>query len=133
MRHEEERTLSDADVKAIVTGLKAELVRDFQLEVGRGVFAWVKRMGWWLLLLAALYGVSTERGLLRGAAKLGAREGDGRPPVLVATAVIEGPARRALRDQGFAAIPSASVPAELDDLAHALGAAAERTVKRGRT
>ena len=45
------RLLTDADVSAIVSELKRQLAEDFQLEVGRGVIAWLKR-GLWLPLPA---------------------------------------------------------------------------------
>ena len=37
------RTLTDADIAAIVEKLKQEIVKDFYGEVGRGVWMWVKK------------------------------------------------------------------------------------------
>lgn len=53
-----DRLLTDEDVKAIVSELKAQLVKDFQIEVGKGVLGWVKKALILLLILAALYGIS---------------------------------------------------------------------------
>lgn len=50
------RLLTDEDVSAIVTELKTQLVKDFQIEVGKGVLGWVKRAAILLLILAAVYG-----------------------------------------------------------------------------
>ena len=65
------RTLSDADVKAIVELLKSELVEDFYGEVGRGVWAWVKRAVVAVLLAAAIYGAALDRS---GAVDLGIKQ-----------------------------------------------------------
>lgn len=55
------RNLTDADVEAIVDKLKTELVADFYGEVGRGVWAWIKRGVWTALLALALYGIVAGR------------------------------------------------------------------------
>lgn len=52
------RNLTDADVEAIVDRLKDELVADFYGEVGKGVWAWIKRIVIGLLFLLAVYGVA---------------------------------------------------------------------------
>lgn len=57
-----QRTLTDADVKAIVALLKEELVEDFYGEVGRGVWAWIKRAVFGLLLAFAIYAAAHDRG-----------------------------------------------------------------------
>ena len=54
----DDRNLTDTDVEAIVAELKRQLVADFQLEVGKGLLGWVKKIFWWLLLLAAVYGMA---------------------------------------------------------------------------
>ena len=51
------RKLSDADVRAIANELKAGLLKDFQMEVGKGVIFWAKRVTVLLLIILALYGV----------------------------------------------------------------------------
>lgn len=60
-----ERNLTEADVEAIVTELKSQIVNDFQLEVGRGLLGWVKKALFWLLLLAAVYGIAGDRQFLQ--------------------------------------------------------------------
>ena len=56
-----ERNLTDADVAAIIKGLKAELVTDFYGEVGRGVWSWIKKAMFGLLLLVAVYGMANHK------------------------------------------------------------------------
>lgn len=53
---DQDRSLTEADVKAIVSELKTQLVQDFQIEVGKGVLGWVKKALFYLLLLAAVAG-----------------------------------------------------------------------------
>lgn len=55
------RNLTDADVEAIVAKLKNELVEDFYGDLGRGVWAFVKKALIGLLLLLAIYGVASSR------------------------------------------------------------------------
>lgn len=55
------RTLTDADIEAIVGKLKSELVNDFYGEVGRGVWGWLKRVFWAGLLALAVYGMTTGK------------------------------------------------------------------------
>ncbi len=55
------RNLTDDDVAAIVAALKDELVRDFYGEVGRGVWTWVKRALFVLLLFLAVQGMAGEK------------------------------------------------------------------------
>lgn len=59
------RNLTDEDVKAIVKQLKSELVTDFYGEVGRGVWAWVRKIIMWILLSLAIYGVANEAGIVQ--------------------------------------------------------------------
>lgn len=53
-----DRTLTDADVSAIVDKLKAEIVKDFYGEVGRGVWAWVVKIFWVAVFGIAVYGIA---------------------------------------------------------------------------
>lgn len=55
------RTLSDADVTAIVDKLKEEIVKDFYDEVGRGVWMWIKKAFFAMLILIAAYAVSQNK------------------------------------------------------------------------
>lgn len=59
------RTLTDADVAAIVDLLKAELVKDFYGEVGRGVWVWLKKGIFAALLAFAIYAAASDRGLFQ--------------------------------------------------------------------
>ena len=59
-----DRNLTDGDVEAIVAELKSQLVKDFYGEVGRGVWGWVKKVVWMLLLLMAVYGMASEKGFV---------------------------------------------------------------------
>ena len=58
-----ERTLTDADVSAIVDKLKAEIAKDFYGEVGRGVWVWFKKVFFAFLFMLAVYGIAQSRGL----------------------------------------------------------------------
>ena len=53
----ENRILTDADVEAIVTLLKAEIVADFYRDVGRGVWASAKKALVWIVILLAVVGL----------------------------------------------------------------------------
>lgn len=55
------RSLTDADAKAIATELKKQLFKDLQLEVGRGVIFWAKRVFVLILLILAIYGAFGDR------------------------------------------------------------------------
>ncbi len=55
------RTLTDADIAAIVEKLKQEIVKDFYGEVGRGVWMWVKKAFFAMLILIAAYAVSQNK------------------------------------------------------------------------
>lgn len=57
----ENRLLTDEDVTAIVEELKAQLLKDFQLEVARGVLGWVKKVVLVVLLYLALQGVLGDK------------------------------------------------------------------------
>ena len=59
------RNLTTADVTAIVTELKAQLLKDFQLEVARGVMIWVKKAFVVLLLILAVQGFTGDRTFLQ--------------------------------------------------------------------
>lgn len=58
---EEGRTLTDADVTAIVNKLKSELLIDFYGEVGRGVWSWIKKTFWAFMLILAVYGMANSK------------------------------------------------------------------------
>ena len=60
-----ERHLADEDVKAIVAELKSQLLKDFQLEVGRGVWGWVKKAAVLILLLLAVQGILTDKNFVQ--------------------------------------------------------------------
>ena len=63
---DDDRLLTDADVKAIADELKKGLLKDFQLEVGRGVIYWAKRLAVLILLLLAVYGmIGGDRALVQ--------------------------------------------------------------------
>lgn len=57
----EDRNLTDGDVEAIVAELKEQLVTDFYGEVGRGIWAWVKKALFVLLFVLALQGIAGDR------------------------------------------------------------------------
>lgn len=54
---DEDRLLTDADVKAIARELKAGLLRDLYLEAGKGLVFWARRVVVLLLLVLAVYGL----------------------------------------------------------------------------
>ncbi|MBU3992579.1 MAG: hypothetical protein KKA12_08570 [Alphaproteobacteria bacterium] len=58
------RNLTDDDVDAIVQQLKSELITDFYGEVGRGVWAWFRKVFWATLLIVAVYGMSNHKALV---------------------------------------------------------------------
>lgn len=60
----DERNLTEGDVEAIVMELKTQLLKDFQLEVGRGLLGWAYKAMWLLLLAAAVYGIAGDRQFL---------------------------------------------------------------------
>lgn len=104
------RLLTDEDVSAIVTELKAQLVKDFQVEVGKGVLGWVKKALVLLLILAALYGVSGTSWFNRAAGKIG---GGGERPTI--PAIVGKVAMRAagVVPKGFTVIPPHNAPSDL--------------------
>jgi hypothetical protein len=55
------RSLTDDDVKAIVTLLKTELVKDFYGNVGRGVWAWFQKIVFAALFAIAVYGAAVGK------------------------------------------------------------------------
>lgn len=61
MNEERQRLLTDADVEAIVSELKARIVADFQQEVGRGLLGLVWKSLFWLLLALAVFGLTTGK------------------------------------------------------------------------
>lgn len=60
----EDRNLTDDDVKAIVDGLKEKLMTDFYGEVGKGLWAWVKKALFVLLFILALQGIQGDRSFI---------------------------------------------------------------------
>lgn len=56
-----DRNLTDADVQAIVDKLKTELVEDFYGDLGRGVWAFIKKALIGLLLVLAVYGIASGK------------------------------------------------------------------------
>lgn len=58
----EERTLADGDIRAIVLGIKEEIAKDFQLEVGRSVLRWFKAAMIGLMIILAVYGFAHANG-----------------------------------------------------------------------
>lgn len=59
-----DRNLTEADVKAIVGELKAQLMTDFYGEVGKGVWGWAKKVILVLLFLLAIQGIAGDRSFL---------------------------------------------------------------------
>lgn len=64
------RNLTERDVEAIVGELKRQLLADFQIEVGRGVLSWAKRAFWLLLLVLAVYGISSDKDFINAAVEV---------------------------------------------------------------
>jgi hypothetical protein len=64
MTEDDDRNLTAADVSAIVTELKTQLVKDFRLEVGRGVLDLVKKALLVLLLFLALQGMAGDKSFI---------------------------------------------------------------------
>ena len=64
MTMSEDRNLTDADVTAIVSELKEQLVTDFYGEVGKGLWAWVKKALFVLLFILALQGIQDDRSFI---------------------------------------------------------------------
>lgn len=64
MDDNESRLLSDADVAAIVTQLKAQLLSDFQVNVGKGVLDWIKKAVLVVMFALALKGIAGDRAVL---------------------------------------------------------------------
>lgn len=64
MTDDDDRNLTAADVSAIVTELKLQLVKDFRLEVGRGVLDLVKKAALVLLLFLALQGMAGDKSFI---------------------------------------------------------------------
>lgn len=52
------RNLTDEDVKAIVEKLKTDIARDIYAEAGRGLWAWVRKAFFTLLIVFAVYSIS---------------------------------------------------------------------------
>lgn len=112
-----DRLLTDDDVKAIVSELKAQLVKDFQIEVGKGVLGWVKKALILLVLLAALYGIAGTSWFYRAAP---AKPGGGEKPAI--PAIVGKVAMRAagIKRRGFIVLPPNHAPADLTELAQRL-------------
>ena len=56
-----ERTLTDADVEAIALKVKDLIMRDLQLETGKTVWTWIKRVVIAMLVYAALVGAGVDK------------------------------------------------------------------------
>lgn len=111
-----DRLLTDDDVKAIVSELKAQLVKDFQVEVGKGVLGWVKKALVLLLILAALYGVSGTGWFTRAAPKLSAADKPTIPAIIGKAAMrVAG-----VMPAGFTVIPPHDIPPDMLALAQEL-------------
>lgn len=54
----EKRTLTDADVKAIVTELQISMKSGFYSDIGKGFFNFIKKLMWIGALALAAYGAS---------------------------------------------------------------------------
>lgn len=61
----EDRTLSDADVKAVADQLYARIVGDFYRDLGKGVFGYVKKVVIVILLAIAAYGAAKYSGSVK--------------------------------------------------------------------
>lgn len=68
---DENRRLTDDDVKSIVDELKRELFKDFQLEVAKGVLGWVKKAVVVILIYLALQGIAGDKAFLQSIAATG--------------------------------------------------------------
>lgn len=68
---DEERNMTDADVNAVVDTLKRELLKDFQLEVAKGVLGWVKKAVIVLLIYLALSGIAGDKQFTQSIAAVG--------------------------------------------------------------
>lgn len=68
---DENRKLTDEDVKSIVDELKRELFKDFQLEVAKGVIGWVKKAVVVILIYLALQGIAGDKAFLQSIAATG--------------------------------------------------------------
>lgn len=54
----EKRSLTDADIKAIVSELEKSMKASFYNDIGKGVFGLVKKLMWMGALALAAYGAS---------------------------------------------------------------------------
>lgn len=61
----EERKLTDADAAKVASELKTQIMQDFKLEVATGLLALVKKGFVLLLLLLAIYGITSDKSLLQ--------------------------------------------------------------------
>ena len=61
MMDNEDGTLTDADVTAIINGLEERMVDRFEAGVGRGVLYWVKRAGILILIVLAMQGLAGDK------------------------------------------------------------------------
>jgi len=68
---DDNRKLTDDDVKSIVDELKRELFKDFQLEVAKGVLGWVKKAVVVILIYLALQGIAGDKAFLQSIAATG--------------------------------------------------------------
>ncbi len=60
----EDRNISDADVEAIVEGLKTSILKDFKLEVANDILGWVKKAFVVILIFLAIQGMSGDKDCL---------------------------------------------------------------------
>lgn len=106
----DERTLTEDDVKAIVSELKSQLVKDFQIEVGKGVLGWVRRAAVLLLILLAVYGFSKTGWLPKASGRT--------TDVKVSAAIGKAAMKVAgVVPQGFTVLPPKDAPDELIKMA----------------
>jgi hypothetical protein len=58
----ENRTLTDGDVRAIVSGIKEEIAKDLKLEVGGALLRWLKAAFFGLIIAGAVWGFAHANG-----------------------------------------------------------------------
>lgn len=103
------RILSDEDVEAIVKELKKSILTDLHLEAGKGLFFWLRKAFWLLVIALVLYGMFGDKIASKPAsAKLGL---DGSKPV--ATQVLDRVAVAPPAPTGFTVIPPHDTPADI--------------------
>jgi hypothetical protein len=88
-----ERTLTDADVAEIVAKFKESLLKDLQLEAGKGLLFWARKAFWGVMIALALYGVFGDRLIPKAAAQ---RVGLGTKPAYAVEVVAHAIEKQAL-------------------------------------